>query len=385
MTREQLLAELARLGERVAELEASQCQNDATEEALRESEEKHRRLIENLKQEYFFYRHGTDGVFTYLSPSITTVLGYGVDEFKTHYTQCMTDNPVNRDVVRYSELAVAGLQQPPYEVEMFHKNGTIRWLEVLEQPIRDERGNVVCVEGIAHDITARKAAEDALRREHERLRRMSETADHELRTISYEIHDGIAQMLSAVAMHFQSYAHLKKDDPEAAASAWNSGQELLAKCLLEARRLIRRVRLPLLDERGVAAAIKDLVDETNQQSEMDIVFQKRTQFDRLDPPLENAIYRVVQEGLANAQRHSGSANASVELTQQGGRVRVEIRDWGTGFDPENLSGDCFGLIGIRERARMLKGRAVIKSAPGEGTRILVELPLIPVEEDEMRE
>lgn len=124
--------------------------------AIRESEEKYRRLVENLRKEYFFYSHGTDGVFTYLSPSITNVLGYEHDEFLKHYTEYLTDNPKNEEVVRYTELSFKGEQQPPYEIEIYHKDRSVHVLEVAEIPVLDDEGKVIALEGLAHDITERK-------------------------------------------------------------------------------------------------------------------------------------------------------------------------------------------------------------------------------------
>jgi PAS domain S-box-containing protein len=133
------------------------------EEELRRSEEKYRRLVENLRREYFFYSHGTDGIFTYLSPSITNVLGYSSDEFMTNYTEFLTDHPMNQEARLHTEFSIQGLQQPSYEIEIFHKDCAIRNLEVTEFPLFDSKGNVVSVEGIAHDITERRRAEEMVR------------------------------------------------------------------------------------------------------------------------------------------------------------------------------------------------------------------------------
>ncbi len=137
------------------------------EEALVKSEEKHRRLVENLGKEYFFYRHDTDGVFSYVSPSVTEMLGYSEQEFLTHHTKYQTDNSINKEAVRHTELSIKGQQQTPYEVEVYHKDGSIRWLEVTELPLRDDNGKVNAVEGIAKDITERKLAEEELHRKEE--------------------------------------------------------------------------------------------------------------------------------------------------------------------------------------------------------------------------
>jgi PAS domain S-box-containing protein len=96
-----------------------------------------------------------EGRLTYVSPSVEHMLGYTTQEFCTHYTRYLTSNPVNRKVIQHTELSIQGLKQPPYQVEIYHKDGTVRWLEVAESPIFDEAGMVIGVQGIATDITER--------------------------------------------------------------------------------------------------------------------------------------------------------------------------------------------------------------------------------------
>ncbi|GJQ58464.1 MAG: PAS domain S-box protein [Candidatus Scalindua sp. AMX11] len=127
-----------------------------------ESETKYRRLIENLQDNYFFYSHNTDGVFTYISSSITNILGYTPKEFLTHYAEYMTDNPINTEVVHHRELSTKGVKQPPYKVEIYHKDGSIRTFKVQEVPVFGNQNHVISVEGIAEDITAHNQMEETL-------------------------------------------------------------------------------------------------------------------------------------------------------------------------------------------------------------------------------
>jgi PAS domain S-box-containing protein len=133
------------------------------EVALQKSEEKYRRLLENMPDEFFFYSHDTDGVFTFLSHSLCNTLGYMPKEFATHYSHYFTDNPINETAKRHSELSMQGIIQPLYEVEIYCKDGNIKTLEVSEVPVFNEQGEVILVEGIAHDITQRKLDEEKLR------------------------------------------------------------------------------------------------------------------------------------------------------------------------------------------------------------------------------
>jgi len=173
-TKAQLIEELEECRARLAERDIAERQE--SELALQESEEKYRRLVENLRQEYFFYRHGVDGVFTYLSPSITDVLGYPQEEFLTHYSEYLTNTPINEQVARHTDLSIQGEQQPPYEVEILHRDGSIHWLEVAEYPVFDESGQVVAVEGIAHDITEARRTEEALRESEAKFRHLYQNA-----------------------------------------------------------------------------------------------------------------------------------------------------------------------------------------------------------------
>lgn len=119
----------------------------------------YRRLVENLGKEYFFYRHGADGVFTYVSPSMTAMLGYPARDFLSHFTGFLTGHPCNADIARFTALTLKGERPAPYPVEVFHKDGSARLLEVSEFPLLDPAGAVVGVEGIARDVTARARAE----------------------------------------------------------------------------------------------------------------------------------------------------------------------------------------------------------------------------------
>ena len=88
------------------------------------------------------------------------------------------------------------------------------------------------------------------------------------------------------------------------------------------------------------------------------------------------MFRIAQESLQNACRHSRSDRIRVELAQRDGRICLDVRDWGVGFSLAAVEEHRFGLQGIRERVRLLDGRVVIESAPGKGTHISVELPLV---------
>ena len=126
---------------------------------------------------------------------------------------------------------------------------------------------------------------------------------------------------------------------------------------------------------GIVAAVQHLVAGIKSKGGPDIEVDVDVKFDRLASTLENTLFRIIQESLANACIHSNSETVGLTLAQHGKDLRVEIQDWGIGFDTEKTREGSFGLASIRERARLLGGNAIIDSKPGKGTRVVVRLPL----------
>ncbi len=130
-------------------------QLEAEKERLAISETKYRRLIEALRENYYFYTLDAQGVITYLSPSITNMLGYTQEAFKSGFATYLTDSKINTEAACHTAQSLQGIKCPPYEIEIADKNDHIHRLEITEEPICDHRGRPVAVEGIAHDITQR--------------------------------------------------------------------------------------------------------------------------------------------------------------------------------------------------------------------------------------
>jgi PAS domain S-box-containing protein len=234
---------------------------------------------------------------------------------------------------------------------------------------------------IATDVTEERLATEALEKERRLLRQLLELHESERRLAAYDIHDGFAQQLTGALFRLQGLRDVHARDPGAAWKALDAATALIARSVNEARRLISGLRPPILDEDGVVAALEYLACEQTADEAPTIEFEHDVAFKRLAPPLETAIFRVVQESLNNACRHSRSDRIHVTLSQADNRIRISVQDWGVGFDSTQATDHHFGLQGMRERVRLLGGHIVIDSSPGVGTRIDVELPLILQQED----
>jgi len=252
--------------------------------------------------------------------------------------------------------------------------------EELEQRVQERTAALAeANEQLKREIADRMHAEEAVRKEQQRLKQLLNLQERDRQLMSYEIHDGLAQQIAGALLKFQAVDQQREGIPGVPGEVrqqFEAGLQLLRDGMAETRRLIGGLRPPILDEAGLVAAIEYLAAETGQRSGIAIDFQEEVQFDRLAAPLESTIFRIVQESLTNACRHSQSRKVRIALVQQDDRLRIEVQDWGCGFDPAQVPKEHFGLEGIRERARLFGGHATIDSSPGQGTRITVELPIV---------
>ena len=218
-----------------------------------------------------------------------------------------------------------------------------------------------------------KSALEDLEADEQLLRRLIDLQEQERRMVAHEIHDGFVQDVVGAHMHVQSIE--STSDPEANEAVAVQVAELLEKAIAEGRRLIREMRPMVLDEEGVIESLRHLIADENASGGLVVAFDHKVRFDRLDPRLEGAIFRIVQEALNNVKKHGETDHAAVQLTQSDDQLEVVVRDHGVGFDPEMVPPDRFGLRGIRERARLFGGTAKIESVPGEGTAIHVRFQI----------
>lgn len=158
---------------------------------------------------------------------------------------------------------------------------------------------------------------------------------------------------------------------------WNSfdiAVELLKHANEELRRLVCGLRPIQLAAGNLPTAIDYLIKEIQTAGGPEIEFHHDIQADRIPPRLELAAFRIVQEAIVNACRHSKSKKILVGLTQDDDSLGIQVQDWGVGFDPQNTPNGHYGLEGIRRRVGLLNGVATIHSSLDEGTLISVELP-----------
>ncbi|HEU5100291.1 MAG TPA: response regulator [Roseiflexaceae bacterium] len=218
-------------------------------------------------------------------------------------------------------------------------------------------------------------------------RKQAELLEEERRLIGYELHDGLAQIVISTHQHLQAFAARHRPRALPTRAELDRVLDLARRSVTEIRRVIAGLRPTALDDFGLAAALRMHVAAL-QADGWAISFRESLGTTRLAPTVETVIYRIAQEALTNVRKHAQTTRVAVRLAREDHWLRLEVQDWGCGFEPTDLVsgagfGERIGLRGMRERAAILGGRWSVHSSPGTGTLIVAEIPLPPENEGEI--
>jgi two-component system NarL family sensor kinase len=199
--------------------------------------------------------------------------------------------------------------------------------------------------------------------------------EEERRRLARELHDGIGQTLTALV-------NLLKRPPESREASSDAEDPLYIAevALRDVRELSRLLRPPVLDDLGLKAALSWLARTMRQSGGLSVTVDWQGPEERLDPELETLVFRIAQEALNNALKHSGAREARLAVNRQAERLELEVADSGVGFDAARALSPAggaagIGLRGMRDRVEMWGGQLVIDSAPGRGSRLRIVVPL----------
>jgi signal transduction histidine kinase len=240
------------------------------------------------------------------------------------------------------------------------------------------------VEALVEEIAERTQTEKALRDSEQALRHLSlkiiETQENERRQIAKELHDSIGSSLAAIKFAVEGKLQTMTNGPPSDAVPLEKIAGHIHDTIKEVRRISTNLRPSMLDDLGLPATIKWYCRSSGElHADCRIETKLALEDDDVPEYSKIVIYRVLQEALNNALRHSGADTIQVSLTAAKDRVRLCVKDNGCGFDPEDaiqntdpLSG--YGLKGMSDRAEVIGGSLSLDSSPGRGTAVCLELP-----------
>jgi len=207
------------------------------------------------------------------------------------------------------------------------------------------------------------------------LRQLNETLEAEIKRIAYSVHDEAGQLL--VAVHL-ALAEVARELPERQKQQVGRIEGLLNQVEKQLRRYSHELRPTILDDLGWIPAIRFLAEGVSKRANLNIQI-KTTVAGRLPGPVEIALYRIVQEALTNAAKHAKASHVGIRIGRKNRVFCCSIEDDGVGFDaravPSNGKRSGLGLIGMQERLNAIGGTLSINSAPGRGTKLLIQLPM----------
>lgn len=207
-------------------------------------------------------------------------------------------------------------------------------------------------------------------------RRAEVGAVEERNRLAREIHDTLAQGLTGIVLQLETAEVLLEGgaNPTGARQAVAQALSLARANLEEARRSVHDLRAAPLEGRTLNQALAELAREWTQRWSIQVSFTPAGDSGPLPVRVEAGLYRIAQEALANIVRHAGASHAHLALATSLDEVSVTIEDDGRGFDPEQIPRGRYGLVGLKERARLLGGTLQLQSSPGAGTRIQATVP-----------
>jgi PAS domain S-box-containing protein len=264
---------------------------------------------------------------------------------------------------------------PTNEIENIRRDGSRAWVAWTNQPIRDDAGQIVEILSVGVDVTQRKQAQRQVRflthqlikaQENERLR------------ISRDLHDHIAQDLSTLKISLET---LFVDQPAATRSKVAQLTGILHRSIAAVRDMAYDLRPPGLDQLGLVKTLVLYCEDFGKAGDIEMDFAAAGVDElNLEYEVEINIYRLVQEALNNIKRHAGANRVTIRLVASSPDIVIRIKDNGRGFDVNDrqkwaLKEKRMGLQSMVERVRLLEGKINIQSKPGQGTYILIEIPL----------
>lgn len=216
------------------------------------------------------------------------------------------------------------------------------------------------------------------------LRQLLQMQEQERQLLSSEIHDGFVQDVVGAQMVLETAMQTCDHHNSNCAALFRQASTMLGRAIKESRRLISDLRPLIIEEAGVVEAINFLINRVESTSPMAIFYFHDEVIERFDPIVEGVVFRIAQEGITNAIRHSQGTKIEVSINENDKLLTLKVVDDGVGFEPNEIPENRFGIRGIVERASLFGGLAKIKSRPGQGTKIIVKLPIAHIADNVSR-
>lgn len=212
----------------------------------------------------------------------------------------------------------------------------------------------------------------------EMAQKMMTVQEAERHLVGLDLHDGLTQLLLSTNMHLNTLASLPIKLDDLGRKEFSMARSLIQEAIKEVRQVVSELRPSELNDGGLVESIRQYLLDSRDTRKWQADFIASPGKIELDPMAETAIFRIIQEALNNAYKHGKANRVRVSLEVEDATLILSVIDWGCGFPSNDMKKESeqLGLIGIQERATLLKGKCKITSTPGEGTEVWVQIPLL---------
>ncbi|HJV59564.1 MAG TPA: PAS domain S-box protein [Albitalea sp.] len=318
-----------------------------------------------------------DECFAYSNATWAAIIGYTPEELiGQHLSRFVPPYFIGEVLSRYHQRLEGDPPSMRFITRGLHRDGHVVLIEVHGS--RMSYGGRPAVMGIGLDVTERLRNEEELRRSREQLQALTAYTAAKLEEqrlgLARDVHDVLGGMLTSIKMDATRILR-RADNPELH-TLTEGLLELTQQTIDTVKSISEALRPSVLDHLDLSVAIAQDLREFTRRSGVPHDLQADAPTLRLPPKRTIAVYRIFQEALTNVARHAQARRVAARLRVDADLLRFELEDDGLGFDPSAPGGAALGLLSMRERAREIGGELRIEAAPGRGTRLVLEAPLL---------
>ncbi len=343
-------------------------------EKLRVSEERFRQFFETLPE--YCYMISPSGIILDVNSAACEALGYCKEELVGgHISVIYAPESLSRMKDLFKKWKRNGALQAE-ELVILTKQGQKRTVLLSARSVKDRKGNVLHSTSVQVDITERRLAEEALSTI---SRTLIEAQEQERARIARELHDDICQRLALLGLELDRLEHGGPDWPEEVYHRVGKLRKQTSEIANDLQSLSRELHSTRLEILGMATAMRAFCKEFAEERSVEIDFQTRDLPGPLPPEISLCLFRVLQEALQNAAKHSGVRRFEVRLWGTPEEIQLSVADSGQGFDLQlRNKGKGLGLISMQERLKIVNGTFSVISQPNLGTTIHARVPFSKV-------
>jgi PAS domain S-box-containing protein len=348
-------------------LEREIVQRRQAEEALRQSEVKHRHLVENANS--IILEMNSSGNVTFLNKFGQEFFGYGEAELLGHNV-IGTIVPARDSAGKDLEDMIRDIVHHPTkyahnENENMRRNGERVWIVWTNQPLYDEEGLLNKILCIGINRTEQKRTEEILAQQTK-----EQVAAAERNRLARDLHDAVSQTLFSASLIAEVLPRIWERNPEDGRRQLEEVRQLTRGALAEMRMLLLELRPSSLIEAELPYLLNQLGESINGRACLPVIVSIEGQFS-FPPEVKVALYRIAQEALNNVSKHAGASQANVNLLCESDKITLKITDDGRGFDTTGVPSDSLGLGIMHERAEDILASLSVQSRTGQGTEVMV--------------